>query len=186
MRCVIKIGGSLQTRSDVVARIGQWLEQDHAGEQINLLFGGGKVIDALRELESIYRLSTVDMHWRCVRALRLTYEIACEWFPQAMPIDTPQRFVEHRTRTTPGFFLLAVDSFYSPADGDILPQDWSTTSDSIAALLAHKLSIERLVLVKSCEIADTLTLSQAADAGIVDAAFPQIAHGLKVRLQSFP
>ena len=178
-RCVMKVGGSLLRRGDVPARLSQLLETDFSGQQVNLVFGGGRIIDALRDLDSVHAMKPIDMHWRCVRALRLTFELACEWFPHAERIESPDSFAVHRQCKTVGHYIIAADSFYSPRDGAVLPEDWSTTSDSISALLAIKLSIDRLVLVKACNQHD-LTPTDAANAGIVDAVFPKTSRHLKI------
>ena len=183
-RCVIKIGGSLLTRPDLAIRIREVLNNEYANQQVNLVIGGGKIIDALRELDSVHVLFPIEMHWRCVRALRLTYEIAGDLFPDAHRIECPEAFQAHRTSQTHGIYLIAVDSFYSLSDGDILPRDWTTTTDSIAAMLAHKLSINRLTLIKPCSTAETMTIAEAVTAGIVDVAMPTIARGLQIKLQS--
>ena len=80
--------------------------------------------------------------------------------------------------------MIAVDTFYSRADADALPQDWSTTSDSIAALLANKLALTRVVLVKSCPIPEPFSLEWAARQGVVDRSFIKASRGLRVELRA--
>lgn len=183
-RCILKIGGSLLARRDSPERIASLLAGEFSGQQVNLLIGGGKVIDALRELDAAHSLCPVEMHWRCVRALRLTFEIGGEWFPRVTRITTAEDFQSHRSCQTPGIYLIAADAFYTPSDGDALPRDWSTTSDSIAAYLATKLSIGRLVLIKSCAVAKGLTIEQAVQSGVVDASLPAAGRGLRIELRT--
>lgn len=183
-RCVIKIGGSLLARRETPSCIARLLREDYAGRQVSLLIGGGKVVDALRDLDAVHRLSPVEMHWRCIRALRLTFEIGCEWFPDVTRVSTAADFQTLRGCTAAGTYLIAADAFYAASHGDALPQNWSTTSDSIAALLAHRLSAARLVLLKSCEIPQGLTVEQAAQVGIVDPSLPAAGRGLRIELRS--
>ena len=61
--------------------------------------------------------------------------------------------------------------------GESLPEDWSATSDSIAARVATVLSAEELVLLKSAPPpADDV--QSAAKAGYVDEHFPRAAAAL--------
>jgi len=178
-RCVIKVGGSLFDRKDFPLRILALLETEYAGQQVNLVFGGGGIVDALRDIDSGHAMNPCEMHWRCISALGLTFDLACEWFPQATRIETPEAFEAHRRCRLAGHYLIAIDSFYSRSDADVLPQDWTTTTDSISALLATKLGIARLALLKSCA-EHQLTVEAAADAGIVDPVFPEASHNLDV------
>jgi len=178
-RCVIKVGGSLFDRKDFPMRMFTLLKTEYADQQVNLVFGGGGIIDALRDIDSAHAMNPHEMHWRCIRALGLTFDLACEWFPQTTRIETSKAFESHRNCRLTGHYLIAIDSFYSRSDADALPQDWTTTSDSISALLATKLGINRLALVKSCS-EHQLTVEAAADAGIVDPVFPEASRNLAV------
>ncbi len=66
--------------------------------------------------------------------------------------------------------------------GPLLPHDWQTTSDSIAARLAEALAARtgkpvQLVLLKSAlPPGDVTTLQQAADVGYVDQVLPTFAE----------
>ena len=183
-RCVVKLGGSLLSCSETPARLDRFLADGFENVQVNLIVGGGKIIDALRELDAVHSCCPVAMHWRCIGVLRLTLEIAAEWLPLATQILTAQDFEAHRHCRSAGIYLIAVDSFYSVDDRHALPQDWSTTSDSIAALLARKLGLRRVVLIKSCAVPEGLSIAQAAKSGIVDAALPAASQGLQIELRT--
>jgi 5-(aminomethyl)-3-furanmethanol phosphate kinase len=171
---VVKLGGSLLLRPDLSGSLRDWLFAQTDHPQINVIVGGGAMIDALRTLDRIHQLDPVAMHWRCVRALRLTLEVVAAWIPEAVVIDTRAAFARHARWHRSGWFLIAPEAFYFPGGGDPLPCDWTTSSDSIAALLARRLGAGRLVLLKSCELPERLDLSAAAAAGIVDPVFPQL------------
>jgi aspartokinase-like uncharacterized kinase len=53
---------------------------------------------------------------------------------------------------------------------------WEVSSDSLALALARRLNAERLVLVKSCDVAPGDSLDALSAAGIVDARFPDWAR----------
>jgi 5-(aminomethyl)-3-furanmethanol phosphate kinase len=182
---VVKVGGSLLARPDLPQSLRRWLRNHGEQQQVNLLIGGGTMIEALRELDRIHRCESAAMHWRCVRALRFTTELVAEWLSEAIVISTTEAFALHRQTWRPGWFLIVPEAFYHSEGDDELPCDWTTTSDSIAALLAHKLMADRLVLLKSCRIERPLDLADAAARGIVDPVLPTLINGaVQVELQA--
>jgi aspartokinase-like uncharacterized kinase len=130
------------------------------------------MIDAVRRWDAIHQLDPVLTHWRCVRMLRHTAELVAEWLPAATLIETRQQFESYRLDQPAGIHVVPPDTFYHPDSGDRLPCDWTTTSDSIAGLLARKLRAGSLVLWKSCPLPDGLDLATATARGIVD---PELA-----------
>lgn len=183
-RLVLKVGGSLLAQSESPELLRRFLERNFEGKQVNLLIGGGKVVDMLRSFDANHYATAETIHWCCVDLLHLTYEFVSDWLPSASPIESRKAFLNHQTNDAPGVYLIAPRSFYTREDGDVLPLDWNTTSDSIAAFLAKKLSIHRLVVLKSCDIPNAITIDQAASLGIVDANFRATSTGLDVQLRS--
>lgn len=55
-----------------------------------------------------------------------------------------------------------------------IPEDWSITSDGLAAWLAARLGARHLMLVKSVGVAAGATAGELAASGVVDRAFPRI------------
>ncbi|RFC65421.1 amino acid kinase [Fulvimarina endophytica] len=55
-----------------------------------------------------------------------------------------------------------------------IAQDWTTTSDSLAAWLQGKLKADRLCLVKLIDVPHDSTVDALSRAGIVDPAFPEM------------
>lgn len=179
-RTVAKIGGSIIQQAGAPERLRRWLAHQECSAQLNLIVGGGNLIDALRELDRIHQLNAIAMHWRCVRALRATLEIVAEWLPNVQLVLTRDEFERHRERPATGVYLIAIDSFYTQDDADELPQSWATTSDSIAALLAKKMDIEHLQLLKSLPVPGDFTIAQATEQRWVDEAFELASRGLQV------
>lgn len=183
---VVKLGGSLLQRPDLGRLLGDWMIAQGPGRQLLFVVGGGQTIDALRQLDSLHRLDPVQLHWRCIRALRFTAEVVYELLQRQLPdtqwIESDQQWNAWlQTPHSPAIVL--PELFYSADCNDVLPRDWSTTSDSIAALLARQLVADRLVLLKSCAIPAAASLQQLADLAMVDPVFPQIAAGLSVTME---
>ena len=188
MRRVVKVGGSLLERIDLQVALLSWLERQETRETL-IVTGGGRLVDAIRDLDAIRPGDVRQTHWLCVELLDVTFRLMSSWFD--WPILTTWQELQHGM--THGFAtdrptLVAVRSFYHPDFGGdstnlALPCNWQTTTDSIAGLLALQTGADELVLLKSCQIDPRLSLRQLAERGIVDAAFPVIAHGIaSVRL----
>ena len=180
MRRVVKLGGSLLDREDLLVRLPQWLrELDHgASEPVESLFvvGGGPLIDAVRTLDHVRPRDSVATHWMCIDLMETTLRLVRSWFPEWHVVSSIDEF---QNGLANGFAthipsLISVASFYRRETACDLPMDWRTTSDAIAALLAIQVNADELVLLKSCDIDPTATVDQLSAAGIVDAALPMI------------
>ena len=136
------------------------------------------MIDALRDLDDLYGFSQVDLHWRCIRALDATYEIAAELLPEFDRIgstDLVQAIVGSQPKIDAwriGWVRIA--AFYSHATLADVPLEaqpaigWSTTSDSLALFLAHRIGARRCVLFKSCSVRHIASLEHAIVEEIID------------------
>jgi 5-(aminomethyl)-3-furanmethanol phosphate kinase len=189
MTCVVKLGGSLLSQPDWPARFRNWFDQQ-AADDYCMIVGGGGTIDAMRELDAVHRLPTAAMHWRCIRLLDATFEIAAELLPESTCTAT---LSELRNRLGDGIsgrkrlLLVRVAGYYAEslaASIDIVPPiGWETTTDTLAVFLAKLIHADRVVLLKSCMIAEGLTLADAAKKGIVDSAVCSMANGMQIELR---
>lgn len=179
MRRVVKLGGSLLVREDLVDRLHRWYTAQRAAETL-LIVGGGELIDAIRRLDRVRPGDPAAVHWRCVDLLRATFETVTEWFPGWAVIASDAQFHQQlrdgfaRDRPT----LVSVSAFYRRDSAAGLPEDWRTTTDAIAAFLAHQVDADELVLLKSCEVDASADPTDLAAQGIVDPAFPLTAEGV--------
>ena len=187
---VIKVGGSLLTWPGLRDALPAWLKtKSHATNLI--LFGGGECVEAMRELDALWNLDTSAMHWRCVKLLDATSEIAHELWPDwevfshhnlsdasAEPWLPLQHFIHQKylERGRPNYLniIVRVSSIYT-RNVHTLPHTWATTTDSIAAHLATVSQAFELSLLKSTSPANTASLHSLAQDGFVDDAFPYIA-----------
>ena len=175
IRRVVKVGGSLLLRDDLLSALPHWLDCQPPAQTL-VIVGGGELIDAIRRLDKVRRINPVETHWLCVNLLDSTLELFALWFgwPQIANEE------EFRRATDRGFSserptLISARSFYhrdTAISEARLPEDWRTTTDSIAALLAQTVDADELVLLKSCEVSNEATLSELIARGVVDEAFP--------------
>ena len=192
MTCVVKLGGSLLSQPDWPERFRNWFEQQ-AADDYCLIVGGGGTIDAMRELDAVHPLSTAAMHWRCIRLLDATFEVAAELLQEA---TLAASISELRNRLGDGnlgrkrLFLVRVAGYYTDSLASsfdtVPPIGWETTTDTLAVFLAKLIHVDRVVLLKSCTIAEGLKLADAAKQGIVDSAVCSMANGMQIELRQLP
>jgi aspartokinase-like uncharacterized kinase len=180
---VIKLGGSLLLFPQLPSALTAWLSRQSPAINV-LIVGGGECVEAMRELDALWKLDPKSMHWRCVDLLDASWQIARElWsdWPTFGPdicreqADCQQllNFIKSSSCVSkPSVALLVrVRSVYGNSCQQ-LPFDWRTTTDSIAAYLANSLDANELVLLKSTPHTFDSSAEHAAQAGWVDQAFP--------------
>jgi len=177
MRRIIKIGGSLLMRDDLVATLDDWIARQPAAQNIAIV-GGGELIDAVRRLDRLHRCDPARVHWRCVELLRTTFDWLADQLSGWQLHSTTDQFNALRWQTGSGKHLVAVDTFYGIDSDAGLPLSWDTTTDAIAGWLAILLKADELVLLKSCRPPAWSRLNDLAGRGFVDAALPQLADRL--------
>jgi aspartokinase-like uncharacterized kinase len=181
-RIVLKLGGSLLHQPDWSQRLWKFIEAI-GQHQYYLIVGGGDVVEAMRTLDATHGLNEVKMHWRCVRMLEYTTDVAWEILQlsdRAMPllrISNPDAFQQSIACNDRRFELNLVDAtaFYneygkSKSHNIAAPKPgWNTTSDAIAIYCAAIMDADQCVLLKSCDIPGEMTILDAVQGGILDA-----------------
>ena len=180
MHRVVKVGGSLLLRPDLIEALREWIDDQPPARTV-LIFGGGEVIDAIRRLDRLRPGESQRVHWRCVDLLQATFETAAEWFPDWDAVDSPMpppdQFWSGIVPSRPA--ILSVRSFYRRGSSSDLPCDWRTTTDAILAELAIRSEADQAVILKSCPVDPNASVNELAQAGIVDPALPLIADQVK-------
>jgi aspartokinase-like uncharacterized kinase len=168
---VVKIGGSLG--SDPV--LPHWLDllAQLGGGRVTLVCGGGMFADEVRRAQAHWHIDDLPAHNMAVLAMAQTAYLAHGLSPTLQPAVSRDdiRRVLHKGQTA-----LWMPFELQRAEPDATTT-WDITSDSIALELARQLNAERLVVVKSCPIDRSLSMSQLAEAGVVDRAFATGSDG---------
>ena len=185
MRRVVKIGGSLLLRNTLPDDLRRWFGRQSPAESF-VVVGGGELVDAIRNLDAIAPGNSSTVHWQCVELLDLTFEFFCRrmaaWHSISNIDSTDSIFGFEQTPT-----IVRVGAFYNRASNSSLPQDWRTTTDSIAAEFAKTINAEELVVLKACEVDDSYSLAEFSELGIVDEAI--LTTGFdeqRIRIESLP
>jgi aspartokinase-like uncharacterized kinase len=184
---VVKVGGSLLGSADLPRRLRAWLAAEaaaHPDTHFVLTVGGGKLVDAVRELDAQTPLGDERAHWMCVALMDVTAGLVAAMLPELVVVDQ-FALLEHRLRE-PGTSLLRPHEFLKKVEpasaGTRLVCDWTVTSDAIAGRLAVVLRADELVLFKSVPppIPDDgrRWLERLAAAGYVDGFLPTLSAEL--------
>jgi aspartokinase-like uncharacterized kinase len=171
---VIKLGGSLLTLSDLVARFEAFCAQYLTGDGL-LVVGGGEPAETVRFFDRHVGFDETTGHWLAIRAMQFNAHLVAKALPDCTLIHTLEEC--HAVWTNEQ--LAIVDPLAWLIDeehaGRGVPHRWQFTSDSIAAYAAKRLSASRLTLLKSTSARADCTLQYAAARQIVDAHLPKAA-----------
>ncbi|MGR6807127.1 amino acid kinase family protein [Sphaerotilus natans] len=166
---VIKLGGSLLGDAcltdwlTLVAQIG--------GGRVTLVCGGGTLADEVRRLQARWQVDDLTAHNMAVLTMVQNAHLLQALAPTLQPVAREADIMPVLRRGGVALWM-PLDLLRARPDADTC---WDVTSDSIALALAQRLHAERLVVVKSCEIDERLTLDQLGELDILDRRFATLA-----------
>jgi aspartokinase-like uncharacterized kinase len=168
---IVKLGGSLA--ADPLLR--DWLDMlaDCGRGRVVIVPGGGPFADRVREAQQHWDFDDGAAHRMAILAM----EQYGHMLVGLCPALTPATGTEQLFAVLKGAGVAVWLPSAMLGAGDAVPQDWSVSSDSLAAWLAQQLSAQALVLVKSCSVpADGASSEELARLGVVDTAFPEFVR----------
>jgi aspartokinase-like uncharacterized kinase len=171
---VIKVGGSFAARPAQLRRLMETLAGAGRRHFLVVVPGGGSFADEVRRVDRRFRLSDSAAHWMAILAMDQYGYLLQRLAPAAA-------LARDRRELAPGRLnVLAPSAWLLRADP--LPHSWDVTSDSIAAWIARRLRVRRLMLVKHTRgyIAPGLTIRarRAAIDALGDAVDPYFGRAL--------
>jgi hypothetical protein len=121
--CVVKIGGSLLSSEGLPRRMRKWLALEmaaHLDTHFLLIVGGGKLADAVREVDETAQLDSAAAHWICVDLMDVTAQLLGAMLPEIAVVDRLQQiescFVQPgATIFCPGDFLRLIEPRHTAA-----------------------------------------------------------------------
>lgn len=143
MEAILKIGGSLSEDIVSLTILCQKISALIKNHQILIVPGGGEFAESIRCLDKKYRFSDTIAHKMAV--------LAMDQYGLFLSTLTPNSYTtysakENRKNLIP---ILLPSRFMFQEDQ--LEHSWNVTSDSIAAFIAHKLNLEKLILIKNVD-----------------------------------
>ncbi len=71
---VLKLGGSVLDRPGYATALGSWLSR-HRDARTLILVGGGRPVDAIRELAAVNHYPDALLHWLCIDLMDASYRL---------------------------------------------------------------------------------------------------------------
>lgn len=139
---VVKVGGSLLEHLDALRRLCRELGRVMGRWRVLVVPGGGVFADAVRRVDSRLKLSSLTSHLMALMAMDQYGLLLADLIPNAR--------VVRRLEELEGGSAIILPYLEASRDPE-LPPSWSVTSDAVAARMAERLGVERLVLVKDVE-----------------------------------
>ena len=170
---VLKIGGSLVAQGgarevlDLVAG---------SPRQIVVVPGGGAYADAVRADQVTLGFSDAQAHRLAIFAMQRMALDFQEMQPKLLAVDSIEAM--HRAWAV-GRIPVWLPWAMVEHEANIA-QDWSLTSDGLAAWLAAQLGGAEVALIKSCAIPSGASLNSLVTAGITDTQFPAFVAQAKL------
>ena len=173
---VLKLGGSLLASG----RLGPVFSLITAAVRpLVVVPGGGRFADAVRDAQAEAGFSDPLAHRMALLAMHQTGLLIADRSPRLEPAET---LAAIRRVLAAGRIPVWLP-YRLASDDPHIPADWSITSDGLAARLAERLRLDRLVLVKSCRADASRGLDRLAAEGIVDAALPALARRARLAVE---
>lgn len=171
-RVIVKVGGSHAADR---ARI-QTIVRELAASPVRAVIvpGGGPFANAVRDAQESLGFSDRLAHKLAIEAMVHFAEVLVDLFP-GLVLASNRNEIDaiHSNGRIPVWSASRLTSGFPG-----VPENWSMTSDSFAALLAFELDAAALLLVKSLDGPATSTPQDLTAAGITDDAFPEFARRL--------
>ena len=184
---VVKVGGSLLGQPGLGERIAIWLKQQTPASNL-LVVGGGRLVDQVRALDRTHSLGESAAHQICIVALSVTARVLVATIPGARLVSSTEGWGRsaHDGAAVVLDVAAVLEELESSSDAAPLPRCWRVTSDAIAAQIARLVGAQQLVLLKSADPPQQVSIETAAAAGYVDSFFHEPARGVgTVRFVNF-
>jgi aspartokinase-like uncharacterized kinase len=168
---VLKLGGSL-AESGRLTGIIEIVARSRA--PVVVVPGGGPFADCVRAAQAGLHITDRTAHRVALLAMHQMGVVIASRHPRFRPCET----LADLAAALVGGAVPVWMPYALQADDDTLPNDWTTTSDALAARLAERMGGPQagvgVALVKSCAVAPGVSLDSLASTGIADPVFAKV------------
>lgn len=180
LRAIVKLGGSL-ARDPHLPR---WLAAIAEAPEPRLVVpGGGPFADAVRDLQSPLGFDDRTAHAAAILAMQQYGLVLAAIEPRLVTVERPDEIARAGRGGRSAIWLPWAMIGRDPT----LEASWRFTSDSLALLLARRLEVPELLLVKAAALPSApVDLERLAADGILDPAFPELARDYRGRIRLAP
>jgi aspartokinase-like uncharacterized kinase len=174
---IVKVGGSLFDHPKLGVGLRDWA-REHAPGRLLFIPGGAALADAIRDYHQVHGVSQEDCHWMAIRAMGVNASLIRLMLLDAAEIQDPGNWPSGRLGVLDAHrFMLGDES----REGK-LPHDWRVTSDAIAARVAE-VGNARLIMLKSVDLPEGISWSEAATRRLVDPMFGEVIERAKLAVE---
>jgi len=165
---IVKVGGSLFDLPALGPGLMRWVRSRPG--RCRIVAGGGPAADVVRAYHHTHGLLETVSHWMAIRMMDVNGSLLKQFLGDAADVVNMLPFCEE-DEALPG----------------ALSHNWRVTSDSLAARVAEVQRADRLVLLKSVDLAEGISWTEAAERGLVDHMFGEAVGraGLRVEWINF-
>lgn len=163
---VIKLGGSL-AQSGALIKCLNTIEHKYQGRAVVIVPGGGAFADQVRVAQNYWQFDDKTAHAMALLAMQQTALMLKGLKPNFAMASSASAIQERLNQRK----VVIWSPDISELDSTGIQATWDITSDSLAAWLAKALSAKELILVKSANINDGLSMRELAEQNVVDKAF---------------
>jgi aspartokinase-like uncharacterized kinase len=167
----VKVGGSLFDHPALATGLRTWLG-DHPQRRHFLIPGGGALADVIRSYHRTHGVSHETCHWLAIQAMHINAGLLRELLPQAPMVHLPDRWPHGQSI---GILNAPYFSSHDETQAGALPHTWRVTSDAIAARVAE-VAKAPLIMLKSVDLPDGISWSDAAQRGLVDPMLGEVVQ----------
>ena len=175
---VIKVGGSLFDLPDLSTRLRHVLDRLKNRRPL-IVCGGGRATDLVRDWDRRHHLENTKAHWLAIQAMMLNERLLCALLPDVSLVSSQSEAAQvWNSGRIP--VLCSYDYLKQTSSSDFaeLPASWDVTSDSIAAWVLLTWPADELTLLKSVDLPVDKTVTELAEAGLIDTHFSTLAGHL--------
>lgn len=180
LRAIVKLGGSLARD----LHLSRWLAAIAEAPEPRLVVpGGGPFADAVRALQPRLGFDDRTAHGAAILAMQQYALLLAAIEPRLVSVEGPAEIAE---AARAGRSMLWLPWTTIGRDPTIEPS-WRVTSDSLSLLLAIRLAVPELLLVKAAALPPApIDLERLAAQAILDGAFPELARIYRGRIRLAP
>lgn len=177
---IVKLGGSLAESPALAAWLAAIAEEDAARLVVP---GGGPFADAVRDLQPRLGFDDRAAHAMAILAMQQYALFLVGLEPRLVPVEDEAEIAAAAAAGRSAIWLPWAMIGRDPG----IEASWRITSDSLSLLLAIRLGVPELVLVKAAALpAAPIDLDTLAGRSLLDAAFAALARGYRGRIRLAP
>jgi len=161
---VVKIGGSLAIKPENLRALCAKLSEVNRKHKLVIVPGGGEFADVVRKLDDRYSLSCAVSHRMAILGMDQYGMLLSDLIPNSVTVNTLE---QTKKVSDSGKLPIFLPSRLLFSDNP-LENSWDVTSDSIAAYLAGRLHIPKVLLVKDVDGVYTIDPKKYSGAKLIE------------------